>query len=125
MKYTKADGLTMEFEKILTDLSDEAKEAVEEASKEVAKEAAKKLRNSSPKKTGAYAKGWKSKTEKTRTSVKSIVYNATKPQLTHLLEHGHLIVATGKHGGQVVHIAPVEEWANKEFEERVKEALER
>lgn len=128
MKRTKVDGITLEFEKILTDISDEAKEAVDKASTDVAQEAAKKLRNNSPKKTGSYAKGWRVKTEKSRRSIKNTVYNATKPQITHLLEWGHLNAANGRRVPPVPEaqrIQPVEQWANNEFEKRVTEALEK
>lgn len=61
---------------------------METAIKETATETVMKLRNTSPVKTGSYAKGWK---VGTRRGSDYIVHNATDYQLTHLLENGHVI----------------------------------
>lgn len=123
------DKLGLEIDAIMKDYSDEVWEEVQKISVDVANDAAKKLRNTSPRSKGPsggeYAKGWKVKTTKGRLKVSSIVYNAKKPQLTHLLEFGHIIAGTGRRGGQREHIAKVEQWANEEYEKRLKEAIER
>ena len=119
------DKLGLEIDAIMKDYSDEVWEEVQKISVDVANDAAKKLRNTSPKGTGEYAKGWKVKTTRGRLKVSSVVYNAKKPQLTHLLEFGHIIAGTGRRGGQREHIAEVEQWANEEYEKRLKEAIER
>lgn len=108
----------------LADILDEYGHALDEAVREevrdVAKEAVQQLRNTSPKRTGAYAKGWTYRQEKDGSAV---VYNKDRANLTHLLEYGH-----AKPGGRVngiTHIAPVEEWANREFEDRIRQDIER
>lgn len=92
----------------------------------VAKEAAKKLRQTSPKRTGEYARNWKSRVETGRLAVVATVYG-DKPtySLAHLLEHGHAKRGGGREVGKVEHIAPVEQWAVDEAENRIIERLER
>ena len=90
----------------------------------VAKEAAQKLRNTSPVKTGSYAKGWGTK-KLGETDV--IVYNRTDASLTHLLENGHVIRnKKGTYGRAPAHkhIKPVEEWAIDELPRRILEGIE-
>lgn len=125
MKSVTADKLSLELDAILTDYSDDVWEEVQKISKEVADEAAKKLKSSSPKQSGQYASGWKVKTQKGPRRISCVVYNAKKPQLTHLLEWGHVNAATGRRVAAESHIEPVEEWANQEFEKRVKEAVQK
>lgn len=89
---------------------------------EVSKEAVKKLKANSPKRPdhgSKYSKGWAAKTERGRTQVGATVYGKHGTyQLAHLLENGH-----AKRGGgrtnSYEHIAPVEEWAIAEAEERI------
>lgn len=103
--------------------SDEVRDKLQEIVPEVMKEAQKRIRKESPKLTGAYAKGWRVKTENTRLGVSSVLYNAAKPGLTHLLENGH----PKRNGGRVEgipHIKPVEEWATEETIKRLEEGLQ-
>lgn len=80
----------------------------------VAKDAAKKLKQTSPKETGEYAKGWRVKVETGRIRVGATVYGE-KPTyaMAHLLEFGH-VARNGKRVGRVEHIKQVEEWAIEE-----------
>lgn len=108
---------------ILAEYSVDVSKAAETAITEVAKEATKKLKQSAPRRTGKYAKGWTSKVDKGFMTVEAVVYGKTGTyQLAHLLENGH-----AKRGGgrtaPVVHIAPVEEWAVSEVQKRIKEQL--
>ena len=110
---------------ILQDYSVEVARAAEEAVSEVTKEATKKLRQTSPKRKGRYAKGWTGKVEKTATTVDATVYGKTGTyQLAHLLENGHAKRGGGRVNGNT-HIKPVEEWAIKEVEKRIREKVER
>ena len=110
---------------ILQDYSVEVSKAAAEAVQEVAKEATKKLRQTSPKRKGRYAKGWTGKVEKTATTVDATVYGKTGTyQLAHLLENGHAKRGGGRVNGNT-HIKPVEEWAIKEVEKRIREKVER
>lgn len=111
---------------ILQDYSVEVAKAAAEAVQEVTKEATKKLRQTSPKRKGRYAKGWTGKVEKTATTVDATVYGKTGTyQIAHLLEHGHARRGGGRNVGGIEHIKPVEEWAIKEVEKRIREKVER
>lgn len=66
--------------------------------------------------TGDYAKGWRAYHHATvEGHAKSVVANAAKPSLTHLLEFGHTMFIFGhnthRHGGQHKHIAQAYEHA--------------
>lgn len=109
--------------KILKDYTTDISEITAEVVPEVAKEATKRLRQSSPKKTGKYARGWKNEAQKSRLSVSATVYGGSDTYpLAHLLENGH----ANRGGGRtpaVVHIKPVEEWAVSELEKRITEKV--
>ena len=110
---------------ILQDYSVEVSKAAEEAVTEVSKEATKKLRQTSPKRSGKYGKGWASKVEKTATTAEATVYGKTGTyQLAHLLENGHAKRGGGRVNGNT-HIKPVEDWAIPEVEKRIREKVER
>lgn len=117
------DKLAEEIAKGLAEYSKEATEVTKAAVDKVSKEAVAELKSSSPKKTGAYARGWASKKsyEDTR-SKRNSVYNKTKHQITHLLEKGH----AKRNGGRVsakVHIAPVDEKIQKNLETYIEKGL--
>ncbi|EEL69656.1 HK97 gp10 family phage protein [Bacillus cereus group sp. N34] len=77
-----------------------------------------KLKQNSPKKTGAYRKGWRKKKEGN-----GVVLHNTQGQLTHLLEKGHAKVGGGRVPAQV-HIRPVEEYVIDELPRRIERAIE-
>ena len=85
---------------------------------EVADVAVSKLKQNSPKKTGAYRKGWRKKKEGN-----AVIVHNTKGQLTHLLENGHAKASGGRVPAQV-HIRPVEEYVMNELLRRVERLLE-
>ena len=53
-----------------------------------------------------------------------IVHNATHHQLTHLLEYGHAKAGGTERVDAQPHIQQNEEWAKKELEKRITEALQ-
>lgn len=123
----KTESVSIQMGEILDTVSKNVKGVLETASMEVAKETVRKLRNASPRKNGKYARGWKV-SKKDRGDL--VVHNSTNYQLTHLLENSHNIVnAKGEYGrtspghGQVIHIAPVEEWAAEELPRKIMEDL--
>ena len=130
--------LVVQMTQILDQYSAEVRRATNEAADTVAKEAQRKLRSTSPRKTGKYARGWSVKKERGSGGIYTVtVYNKTDWQLTHLLENPHEIVNKDHAGnrrsygvttvgrGQIVHIKPVEEWANEEFPEEIERKLEK
>jgi len=95
--------------------------AIDEAARETAKAMVADLRQTSPKDTGEYAKGW---TRRKESPGSYRVYNKTKPQLTHILEHGHAKRGGGRVEGRP-HIKPAEDRHAPEFEKKVQQILER
>ena len=128
MSKISVDALTEEVIKALNEYKDVAEEDFEEVAKSVAKEGAKKLKATSPRgsgkgRKGHYANGWGVTYErKGNGKFRFTVHNKKKPGLAHLLEKGHQLRQGGK-AKAIVHIKPVEEWCNEEFEKRTEERL--
>jgi hypothetical protein len=129
MSKANIDGLVDVVMKELMDFRKITEEEFEEIAKEVAKEGAKKLKETSPRgrgsRKGHYADGWGvTYQRKGNGKFEFVVHNKKKPGLTHLLENGHQSDRGGRVEG-IVHIKPVEEWCNEEFEKRTEERLGR
>lgn len=116
-----------QMDKILTDYSKNVIRETNEAFETVSKEAVQKLKNTSPKRTGKYARSWTKKTEKGGSlKTDTVVIHNKVYQLTHLLENGHIVRnAKGTYGrtSGIKHIAPVEEWAADELPNLIKRKL--
>ena len=96
---------------------------IEAAQKKVAKTTVKKLKNDSPKRgKQKYAKGWKSKTTKTRTGATTTIYQGAQPGLAHLLEYGHPKVNGGRVRG-IPHIQPAEQEAIRLYEQELEKSI--
>lgn len=123
--FTISDDIT----RIVEQYGRQAREAVEKAVRKTGRETAKDLKNTSPKRTGAYASSWSTKV--TRSSGRLIgvtVYNKEHYQLTHLLENGHVIKnKKGEYGRTrpIKHIEPAEQKGIADFEEYAREELEK
>ena len=112
----------LDIKEILNDYSDDIQEGITEEAQKIAKEGASRLKNTSPKRTGNYSKGWRVKTTKGKGFVECIIHNSTNYQLTHLLEKPHAL----RNGGMStpkVHIAPVEQNCVKEYEKNVEKII--
>lgn len=129
-----AETLTVQMDRILDEYSKRVQNVTNVAINRVSRECVKKLRSDSPRKTGDYARGWavKKMTPRNGGKVASVVvHNKTDYQLTHLLENPHEI-ANGKQSygetsvghGQIIHIKPVEVWANEELPAEIERELE-
>lgn len=119
----KTGSVDIQMKELLDEVSKEVRDAGANGIKKISKESATKLRNTSPKKTGSYAKGW---TTKKNGDMDIVVHNKTDYQLTHLLENGHVIRnKKGTYGrtSGVKHIAPVEEWAESALPEEIMREL--
>lgn len=103
----------------LTQWSEEITDGIEKDVEDVATEGAEKLKKKSPKRTGRYARGWRVYKNKGG----RVIRNKDKPQLTHLLEHGHL-TRNGKRVRGEKHIEPVEEYVIDELAKRIEERIE-
>lgn len=122
-----AETLSVQMDKILEEYNERVQNVSRVAVQRVGRESVKKLRSTSPKRSGSYAKGWRLKTLKMSGNVTDVVvHNATDYQLTHLLENGHVVVnAKGTFGRAPAHphIKPVEEWANNELPAEIEREL--
>ena len=125
MANIKIDQLA-EIAKGLAEYSQDIVEKVNISSEKIGKEAVKQLRQTSPKKTGKYAKSWTMSTEKLFGQPHTRIIHAKAPhyRLAHLLEYGHAKVGGGRVEGEP-HIRPAEEMVIKEFVAEVEEAIER
>ena len=126
MATIKIDKLADEIAKELAKYSQEVVEKVNISSEKIGKEAVKQLRQTSPKKTGKYAKSWTMSTEKEIGQPHKRIIHAKAPhyRLTHLLEHGHAKRGGGRVEGKP-HIRPAEEMVIREFMAEVEEAIKR
>lgn len=123
--FTISDDIT----RIVEQYGHQAREAVEKAVKKTGRETAKELKNTSPRKTGAYASSWTTRTSRSGGRLTSVtVYNKDHYRLTHLLENGHVIkngVGTYGRTRAIKHIAPAEQKGIADFEEYAREELEK
>lgn len=117
-----ANNSILDIKSILNEYSTDVQESIVKCAENVAKKGADKLKTTSPKRTGAYRKGWRVKTIKGRGKVSSVIYNATNWQLTHLLEKPHLL-RNGRLSTPKVHIAPVEQQCIREYEQEVEKTI--
>ena len=118
----KVDAISKEMQELFKEYGEEVNDILDEEILKVAKETVNKLKKTSPKDDGDYAKGWKQKTTKKNLGIFATVYNSTHGWLVHLLEHGHAKRGGGRTKAQP-HVKPAEEWAEKEVIKRVKERL--
>ncbi len=97
-------------------------EEIDRQAIKIANKTVKELKQTSPRRIHGgrhYADGW----ARTKTEDGQVIYNKTKPGLTHLLEHGHAFRSGGR-ARAFPHILPAEEKAIKDFEKAVEKAIE-
>ncbi|MBO0961444.1 HK97 gp10 family phage protein [Neobacillus sp. MM2021_6] len=112
------DALAAEIARELNRYSNLVEEDLEASKKEIADDLKDELKQTSPKDTGSYRKGWRVK----KVGNTLVVHNKTDYQLTHLLEHGHV----KRGGGRVpakVHIRPAEQRAIENYLDKVEQAI--
>lgn len=121
----QVDRMADEIAKMLSAYESEIKTNLDVSGKAVANEGAKQLRQTSPKRTGEYAKSWRVTKEEGSfgENAKYIIHNKKHYRLTHLLENGHLS-RNGKRVKAITHIKPVEQQVIQSYEKKVKEAIE-
>lgn len=118
----KNSDFSMELEKILTKYGDDVIEATRQVVKKNATQAKDYLRNISPRKTGKFAESWAIHQESSALNAHATVYQAKKPGLAHLLEHGHANRGGGRTEGRHF-MALVEEVTKKDFEDDLEAVL--
>jgi len=119
------DQLAAEIAKGLSEYSQDVVEKVNLSSEKVGKSAVKRLKETSPKDKGKYAKSWRVKTDPQVGQPNTLtIHNKDHYYLTHLLEHGHAKKGGGRVAG-IPHIRPAEEMVIEQFIREVEEAIER
>ena len=111
-------SIEIQMDKILDDYSKEVRRAASDSQDAIAKEAVSKLKSTSPRRNGKYARGWTIKRTRTGTGIPEVTVHNRVYRLTHLLENGHIIRnAKGTYGRVrgIKHIKPVEDWAVSEL----------
>ena len=112
----RISDLSKVVNEVLKEYSKGLVDAYNEMAKKEAEKTADDLQKTSPKRAGKYAKGWTYK--KIRTDAfgadEYVVFNESRPGLTHPLEHGHpvRVVAGGPIVGRaekIPHIEPAEQ----------------
>ena len=122
----KTDDLAQACREILDEFYMMLPDDIAKAQKTAAKRAVRTLKANSPG-DGRYHKGWKTKTEQTRTGATTVIYQGEQPGLAHLLEFGHPIVSGGRTVGQArafPHIEPVEREVIDAYEKELEKVLE-
>lgn len=115
-----ADSI-LDVKDILNEYSEDITAAIAQEAQVVARDGVAELKNTSPKRTGKYRKGWRVKTSKGRETIDCTIYN-TEYRLTHLLEKPHALRNGGTSKPQV-HIAPVEQKCVSTFEKNVEDII--
>lgn len=124
MAKVKIDALQKAVEKQLKDYTEDVVDGIKKAAIDGTKKGARLLKQSSPKDTGEYGKGWRSRTAyESQTELRAQVYNAKKPQIAHLLEDGHKGPYGKGHVAARPHIGQVEQKIVSDFEKEVEEIL--
>lgn len=120
------NSIAIQMEKILEQYSKEVKDVTDKSIEKVSKESVQKLKNTSPKRTGKYARSWTKKKVKGRNGIDEVTVHNKQYQLTHLLENGHIVRnSKGTYGrtNGIKHIKPVEEWAQDALPQEIERRL--
>lgn len=123
-----AGGLVAEITKALEQYTKEVSEAIEKDKEETAKAIVDELKQSTAwtdRTKGAknYRKGFAVKKEGQKGNQSFIVYNKNKPQVTHLLENGHLL-RNGKRSAGRPHWRPISEKHIEQHEKRIEQIIQ-
>ena len=115
------DDITRQITEAMKQYTGAVSEEIEASLKAVGKESAAKLKQTSPKRSGKYRRGWTVNLFRENGEISVVVHNR-EYRLTHLLEHGHK-ARDGSRAKAIPHIAPVEEWAEKEAMKAIEKAV--
>lgn len=120
----KIEELAVEIVKAVAEYTDDVVAAIESEVEATSRAIVEDIRTNSPRKTGEYAKGWTRRKGGQPGSISYTIYNRKKPQLTHLLEHGHAKKGGGRVEGRP-HIGPAVDKHIPAMERRIEQIIER
>lgn len=107
----------------LREYADLATDSMKTAVKKAGNTVRKEVSANAPRRTGTYAKSWR--TRKTRESsnvLEVTVYSPKRYMIAHLVEHGHAKRGGGRVAGKP-HIAPAEQHGIEQLTREIEEAL--
>ena len=115
----RSKSVYVALDRLLSEVSQEENEILFKCMSKAMKKCKADVKAKSPG-HGEYKKGWSIRTTRQKYGFQGVIYNKTKPQLTHLLENSHVIRnKRGEYGqtspghGQIVHIAPARDIAEE------------
>lgn len=120
--------LSQQISKLLLEYGDQVRDVINTVLPDVGDQTVQHIKTdpATPRKTGEYAAGWRAKPWAYNSQYKGVtIYNAKKPQLTHLLEFGHARRGGGREVPGKPHIAPAEEFAEELLTKEVVEGVSR
>ncbi|WP_378210004.1 HK97 gp10 family phage protein [Anoxybacteroides rupiense] len=112
------DEITSQLRKYSQVIADDVEQIMDDVTKEAVGRIKSKIQEVGLVQTGDYMRGWARK----RVPNGWVIHNKTEYRLAHLLEYGHATV-DGRRIQGTPHIRPVEDWLEKEFEDRVEKAI--
>ena len=118
-----SQALDGQLSDLLRTYTADVQDAIESALTDIGKDAVQQLKADSPKRTGKYARGWRSSVSKKNGSIEVTVYESAKQAaLTHLLENGHR-TRNGRMVSGQPHIEPVQNWAETAAQKAIEKAV--
>lgn len=121
-KKVNIENLSAEIASTISDYTKKVSQSIEKEVDASAKQLLNEVRANAPKKTGGYAKGFKTKKVKRQGEAVRILHNAKKPGLVHLLELGH----AKRSGGRVAsrpHLRPAYDRMEPAFLRRIENII--
>lgn len=105
--------LSIQITKAMQQYSADVQKAVQTSLTAIGRDALARVKAKSPSRTGTYRKGWRMQASQQDGVVGFEIYQGSRPQLTHLLEHGHKTRNRKGFVNAQPHIKDVEAWAEQ------------
>lgn len=127
----KSMSVAVALDRALSEFSEEENEILFKCMSKAMKKCKADVKAASPPQSGGsgeYARGWSVRTKRLKYGFQGIIYNRTKPQLTHLLENGHVVKPDPTRPGRkhrvngIKHIGPARDMAEEYLVELLEEA---